>query len=894
MFDDLVFRLRSLFRRNVVEAELEEELRTHFDREVEKYLRAGLSPAESKRRARLAIGGLEQVKEDCRDARGVSFFETLLQDVRFALRMLRKNPGFTAVAVLTLALGIGANTAIFSVVDTVLLRPLPFRDPDRLVKVIFSYPGLGLRNISFSIPELEDLRSRAKVFDEVSVVWAASVNLTGSRVPQRLELLAVSPNYFTMLGATPQLGRLFDSQDFALGFAPAAVISDGLWRRAFGTDPNVLGRSLQLDNDPYIIVGVLPPGFRHPGKTIAADVEIWATAGFSADPFAKPARNARQMPGAIGRLKAGLGQGEAQARLTSLSEALRNEFPNDYPPVGKWSIEIQSLQESLVGGVRSTLLVLLGAVILIILVASVNIANLLLARASTRYREMAVRSALGASRMRLVRQTLTESVILALIAGLAGVLTARAVLRIILQFVPSNIPRLHEVSVNWSVLGFALLISVLTGLLFGLAPAIQSAKADLVAAFREGTCRAGHSVKVSRLRGVLIVSELALAMVLMVGAGLLLRTFWGLLQQNPGFNPSGVVAASLWLPAPNDPKADTYAKSEQLTPFFREVLRRLRAIPGVELAAFTTSLPATGDLTFNVALNIEDRAVDSSQDLKADLISVTPDYFRVIQSSLVRGRFFAENDEKGQQDVAIIDESTARRYWPGRDPIGRRLKTGRAAAAPWLTVVGVVGDIKHDGLDKDGVPHLYVAAYQRASKILNVVTRTSLPAASLESQIRSAIQSVDPGLPVFNVRSMPEIIGDSLATRRFSAELVAAFAVLALALTSVGIYGLLAYLCGQRSREIGIRMALGAQPGDILRMILKQGAQLAGGGILAGLLFAAVTAPLISALLYGVRPLDPIVFLAVPLVLLAVSLLASYIPARRAMRVDPMIALRHE
>jgi putative ABC transport system permease protein len=507
---------------------------------------------------------------------------------------------------------------------------------------------------------------------------------------------------------------------------------------------------------------------------------------------------------------------------------------------------------------------------------------------------MAVRSALGASRARLVRQALTESVILALVAGLAGILTARAVLGVILRFVPSNIPRLNEVSVNWSVLGFALLISVLTGLLFGLAPALQCAKADLVAAFREGTRGAGHSARVSRLRGVLIVSELALAMVLMVGAGLLLRTFWGLLQQDPGFNPSGVVAASIWLPAPNDPSTDHYGKPEQLTPFLREVLRRVRAIPGVELAAITTSLPATGDLTFNVVLNIEDRPGDPSQDLKADLISVSPDYFRVIESPLVRGRFFTENDEKGQQDVAIIDESTARRYWPGRDPIGRRVKFGRAATAPWLTVVGVVRDIKHDGLDKDGVPHLYIAAFQRASKILNVVARTSLPAVVLEPQIRGAFQAVDPGLPVFNVRSMESIIGGSLATRRFSAELVAAFAVLALLLTSIGIYGLLAYLCGQRSREIGIRMALGAQPADIRTMVLKQGAQLAGGGILAGLLLAAAAAPLLTALLYGVRPLDPVVFLAVPLVLLGVSLLASYIPARRAMQVDPMIALRHE
>ena len=477
--------------------------------------------------------------------------EILFNDIRYAFRIMRKSPGFTLIIILTLALGIGANTSIFSIVNAVLLRSLPYYDPSRLVKITFNNPGIGLRDIRFSVPEWEDLKSRAGVFEEVSVVWPGSTNLTGARQqPERLELLGVSPNYFSMLGASPQIGRLFGSQDFALGFAEAAVISDGLWRRSYGGDPNILGKRLKLDNDPYTIVGVLPAGFRHPGKTVAKDVEVWVTCGFSADPYPKPARNVRVLPGAIGRLKPGIDVTQAQARLTAMASELRTDFPNDYPPEAKWSIEIQPLQDSLVGNVRPQLLVLMAAVVLVVLIASVNIANLLLARASGRQREMALRMALGAGRFRMVRQMLTESLVLSLIAGVAGVLAAKLTLSFIIRFVPASVPRLAEVGVDRTVLLFALLISIFTGIIFGLAPAFQAMKADMTAAIREGAQGSGSSAKTFRLRSLLIVSELALAVVLMVGAGLLLRTFWGLLQENPGFNPSRVVTASFWLPIP--------------------------------------------------------------------------------------------------------------------------------------------------------------------------------------------------------------------------------------------------------------------------------------------------------------------------------------------------------
>jgi predicted permease len=817
--------------------------------------------------------------------------ETVFQDMKFALRVLRKSPLFTAVVVLTLALGIGANTAIFSIVNAVLLRSLPFRDPDRLEKITFSNPGVGLRDVPFSVPEFEDLKSRAGVFEEVSVVWPVSVNLTGAKEPQRLELLVVSPNYFSMLGATPQIGRLFGSEDFALGFATAAIISDGLWRRSYGADPNILGRNLRLDNDLYTVVGVLSPAFRHPGRTVAKDVEIWGTAGYSADPFPAPARNLRLLPGAIARLKPGLSLRQAQARLDIMASELRREFPSDYPPLAKWSIAMEPLQQSLVGDVRPMMLVLMGTVILIIVIASVNIANLLLARASARQQEIALRLTLGARRSRMVRQLLTETLILSLMGGLAGVATATFALGSILRFLPSGIPRLSEVRVDWMVLLFALFISVLTGLFFGLAPALQSTRPDVFAAIREGARGSGFSTKTNRLRSTLIVSELALAVVLMIAAGLLLRSFAGLLQANPGFNPSGVVAASIWLPVPNDPKADPYAGVAPQTAFVREALRRVRAIPGVDLAGMTSALPASAQAN-SAALSIEDRPVESSQDLRAEVIRVSPGYFEVMQSPLIRGRFFTESDEAGKEPVAIIDETTARRYWENRDPLGRRLRFGQNASLPWLSIVGIVKDIKHDGLDVDGVPHIYVSMYQRPSRVMSFALRTSLPASVLEPQIRREVQSVDPGLPVFNVRSMREVMDVSLAPRRFSSALVGAFAAVALLLASIGIYGLLAYMVGQRTHEIGIRVALGAQPSDILSLILRRGMLLSGAGILAGLFLAAIAAPMIASLLYGVHPIDPPVFLSVPLVFLAVAVLASSIPARRAMNVDPIVALR--
>jgi predicted permease len=879
-----------------LESEMETEVRFHIESRAADLVRKGLSQQEAMRQSRIEFGGIESYKDAMRESVGVRWWGEMGSDLHHGWRLLCKNPAFTAVAVLTLALGVGANTAIFSIVNAVLLRPLPFPEPDRLVRITFNEPGLGLRDVPFSVPEVEDLRTRAGVFKDVSTIAVASVNLTGTGHPERLEFMVAHPNYFSMLGATPQIGRLFGSQDFALGFAPVAVISDGLWHRSYGADPNVIGRTVQLDHDPYAIVGVLPPGFRHPGPTASGDVEVFTTAGFSGDPAPPPARGTRFMPAAIGRLKPGLTVEQAQARLTAMASQIRHDYATDYPAQGQWTIEIQPLQEALVGNVRPMLLVLLGAVILIVFIVSLNIANLLLARASGRQQEMAVRSALGASGGRMIRQMLTESMLLSVIGGAAGVLATVGTLGLILRWVPSNIPRLNEVRIDWVVLAFAFTISVLTGLVFGLAPALQSAKAALSSAIREGARGSGYSTKTGRLRDALIVSELAFAVVLMVGAGLLLRTLRDLLQENPGFNPTQVVAANLSLPEPNDPKADPYLSAAQQTSFDRELLRRLRAIPGIELAAVTSDLP-TRDLRLSDAqaidaLAIEGRPVEPSQDLRAERIRISSDYFKVMQAPLLRGRFFTEGDEDGKQPVVIVDETTVRKYWPTRDPLGQRVRFGASPTKPWITVVGIVKDIKSDGLDIDGIPHIYVPIYQSPDRELSIVLRTSLPAKVLEPQIRHEIQSIDPDLPAFNVSSMNDVVDRSLASRRFSADLVGGFAGLALLLASIGIYGLLAYMVGQRSREIGLRMALGAGRWDVLKLILRKGAVLASVGIVAGVIVSAATTSMMASLLYGVHPHDLLVFLAVPLLLFAVAVLASYFPARRATKVDPMSALR--
>jgi predicted permease len=823
---------------------------------------------------------------------------TLLQDVRYCLRTLRKSPGFTAVVIATLALGIGANTAIFSIVDAVLLRPLPFSNADRLVRLVDNFPGASLHDVGMSVPELRDLQDRSGIFDEVSAVWPVDANVTGTGHPERIELLAVSPNYFSLLGVQAQLGRVFGPEDKAQGFAETAILSDGLWRRSFGGDPHVLGQRIRGDGDAYTIVGVMPPGFRHPGRTVATDVDMWATAGFAAAPFpSPPPRSAVFLPGAIARLKPGLTVAQAQQRLDGFTAVLRAQFPQDYRPEARWSIQLEPLKESLTGNVRPMLLTLLGAVAMMLLIGCVNIANLLLARASGRRREIAIRQSLGAARGRLVQQFLTESLLLSLAAGAVGVAGAASSLDLLLYLVPARLPRTAEIAIDFRVLLFAIAVTLVAGLLFGLAPAVQASDCALSVQLMESGRGTGGSRRQSRVSGVLVAAEFALCLMLMTGAGLLTRSFWKLTRVDPGFNPQNTTVARIWLPQPNDPAQDPYASPQARAAFIREVLRRVTTLPGVTDAAMSSSIPLTRASPNPAAVTVESRAVRASDATLAEIVVVSPDYFKALGAPLLAGRFFDESDRRGSQSVAIVDRSTARRYWPGESPLGKRIKIGRAQSSNALaTIVGVAGDVRHDGLENDGVPHVYFPIYQLSGKAMGLIVRSGRDAPGvserLGEQLRRQIQAVDPDLPVFGIGTLGGMLSTSLAPHRFSAQLMGAFATLALLLAAIGIYGVLAYFVGQRAREIGVRMALGAAGSEVVRMVLWQGLKPISVGTAIGVAGSLIFGGLLEKMLYGVRAADPLVLICVPLLLLGAALLASYIPARRATRIDPIITLR--
>jgi predicted permease len=822
---------------------------------------------------------------------------TIWHDLRYASRMLRNKPGFTAVAIITLSLGIGANTAIFSVVDAVLLRPLPFPKPENIVLVRDDLTGRQAENVGISVEELKDFQERSGVFEEVSALWPIDANLTGSDRPERIEVLAVSPNYFSLLGATAQLGRVFGPQDQAAGFAEGVVISDGLWRRLFASDPNVLGRKVYMDTDLYSIVGVMPPGFRHPGKTLRNDVEMWATAGFTGTPFpSPPARNQRMLPGAIGRIRPELTVPQAQAKLDSFVANLRSEFGKDYPPEAGWSVRLMPARETLVGNVQTTLLMLLGAVGLVLLIGCVNIANLLLARSSGRQREMAIRLAMGAGRKRLVMQLLIESLLLSFLGGAVALLIVALLKNVLLSLVPANTPRLHEVGVNASVLLFVFFISTLTGLLFGLIPALQASRPDLVVHLKEGTQGAGSGARHHRFRSGLVVVEFALSLMLMIAAGLLLRSFGRLLEVNPGFDSSNVLLARIWLPVPNNPERDPYRPAAKRTGFIKEVLRRTSALPGVKYAAIGggNAVPLMDETNPGV-FTIEDQPAIEGNLPRSKFTAVSPDYFRVLGTPLVRGRFFESGDDVDAARVALIDETMVRRFFPNTDPIGRHIKPGpRESKAPWLTIAGVVGNIKTDGFDKPDQPHIYLPIFQNPGYSMAVYVRTEGDPAGLAQALRQQVQEVDPNLPLFGEQTMDDLISASLAQRRFAMRVVALFGVLALFLAGIGIYGVMAYSVTQRTREIGIRLALGASRASILNWLLRQGMRLTLIGVAVGLVGALALTRLLRGLLFGIAPTDVVTYGGLTLLLAAVSLLACYIPARRATKVDPLIALRYE
>ncbi len=829
----------------------------------------------------------------------VSWMETLGNDCRYAARKLWRSPGFTAVAILTLALGIGANVAAFTVVHAVLLSALPYPHPEQLVRVYDDLRGSNSRDVGLSAPELWDLRDTSDIFQDISALWSADANLTGGDHPERIELLVTSTNYFTMLAAQPQIGRLYTQNDEQPGFIDGVVLSDGFWRRTFGGDPNAIGKKIRLDSDLYTIIGVMPPEFRHPGRSLASEVDVWTAAGFNAPPFPAPAqRSQRMVPGAIGRLKPGLTIAQAQARLNIFSARLSQQYPTDYPAPAGWALRLVSVQEDLVGNMRTELFVLFGAVAFVLLIACVNLANLLLARSAGRQREIAIRLALGAGRARLIGQLLAESILLSSVSG--GVALSSVVLMKtwLLRLAPADLPRVNEIGLSSGVLLFAFFVSILTGVIFGLVPALQTVRHTQVDNLREGSRGSGsskHQIKISR---ILVASEIALSLALLIGAGLLLRSFWHLLEVRPGFEPHQLMTAKIWLPFPNDPAEDAYRVTEKRAAFYQEVLRRVSVLPGVEQAAVGSapSLPMNSSRNQR-PFEIENRAAESERVPVAEVASVSSGYFDALKTPLRKGRVFTEADNSTGQQVAVINEALERQYWHDEDPIGQHIRFASGQTrnrAPDLTIVGVVGDIKSDGFDAASAPHIYVSELQAPPYGSMVYLRTAVDPGTLGEAIRREVQAVDPAIPVFGIRTMDDVVAKSLAARRFALELLGVFAAVAFLLASIGIYGVMAYTFSQRISEIGLRMALGAQRSDILKIVLREGALIVVFGVVAGLIGSVMLTRFLRTMLFDIKPTDPITFGALTALLAIVALSACLIPAQRASRVDPLVALHHE
>jgi len=894
-----LIRLTNLVSRRSADQRVQEELADHLASQTEENLRAGMAPVEARRQAALKLGAAQAIREDHHAEQSIPFIENLLFDLRFAVRILLRSPGFSLTAIATIALGIGATTAIYSVIDATLLHPLPFPHPSELMRIEADLPGIGAQDINVSVPEWKDLQNSG-TFQYVALSFFGSSNLTGSAQPTRVAAKVVTPNYFAMLGVGAQLGRTFDSNDHTPGFTAEVVISDGLWKRAFGADPHILGKSLRLDSDVYHIVGVMPSGFRDQGKTSEErNTEAWNAAGFAAAPFQPPQRAARDATG-FARLKPGLSLESAQARIDALVASLRKRYPADYPAQSGWTVRLIPLSESLVGNVRQSLLLLFGAVGLVLLISCVNVANLLLARASARGREMAVRQALGAARTRLIRQLLTESLLLFLLGGVIGFAVLFCAQRFLLELIPDGLPRLNDISINWGVLAFAIVVSVATGTIFGLAPAWLTSRLNLTESLRqEGRGTSGPRGR-SRARRILVVGELALSLVLMIAAGLLLRSFWDLFKVPLGFNPSHVMAIETWLPFPTDPKEDLYDTAAQESAMLREVLRRNRTIPGVQETAVgdLAALPLghrQDDLNL-LSFRREGHDVPGSAPPLIDTTVVSPEYFHLLGMTLLRGRLFTGQDLENTPLIAVVNQAAARTWWPGEDPVGKRMRIRFQVNKPdWTTIVGVIADARTESLADAGVPQVYLDIYQqRIIKDLAFFLRGQVDPAAISDQVRTQVQSVDPNLPVFRAQTLDDVLSFSLSVRRFSMEMVALFAATALLLAGLGIYGTISYLVNEQSREIAIRLALGAQRSDVLKLVLQQGLTLAAGGAGVGLAGALVVSHLMAGLLYGVSPNDLTTFAGVTLVLTTVAFAASYLPALRAMRVDPIATLHSE
>jgi putative ABC transport system permease protein len=800
---------------------------------------------------------------------------TMLQDLRYGLRMLWHRPGFTIVAALTLALGIGANTAIFSVVNGVLLRSLPYPDADRLVTLWEANDRS--RTIHVSNPNLIDWREQSSSFESFSGYsgrWGGKDTVIGGNEPERIYSVAVYRDFFKVLGVTPAVGRAFSAEEHNTGTTPVAIVSYGFWQRRLGGDTDLSNKRLTLGDMSFNVIGVMPQGFAFPSET-----DLWLAKEQLGNDTS--ARNSHNYVG-LARLKPGVGTQQAQAEMTTIAQRLAEQYPKENSGMG---VSVISLEDQLVGSVRPALLVLLAAVGCVLLVACVNVSNLLLARALGRQREIAVRTALGASPWRIVRQLLTESVLLALVGGALGLLLAYWLIGPLISLSPETIPRLNEITIDGRTLAFTIAVSLLTSLVFGLLPAVRVSRPDLQVALKQGgqTSAGGSGL----LRSVLVVAEVSLTLVLLVGAGLLTKSFWRLLQVNPGFDSDNVLTMQIALPE------SEYKEEYQTIAFHRQMLGRLESLPGVEAAGIINNLPL-GGIDINSYLWTEDDP-SHKQTTSSGFRVVSPDYFRTMRIPLVKGRLFTEQDKEGSLPVGVISQRTAEELWPGADPIGKRVMSHNDNKQEWTTIIGVVGDVRHRGLDKRASADLYVPFAQRPFRAadVTVVMRTTAPPAGLIPAVREQVKAVNKNLPV-EFAPMEQVFSRSVAARRYNMLLLGVFAALALVLSVLGLYGVLSYTVSQSTREIGIRMALGAQPRDVLQIIIKQGMTLTLSGILVGVLAALLLTRLMASLLFGVTATDPLTYAVVSVLLIFVAVLACYIPARRATKVDPMIALRYE
>jgi putative ABC transport system permease protein len=883
MLSDLFFRLRSLFRKKAVEEELDDELHFHFERQLEKYRESGLTRDQALRRLRIEFGGLDEVKEECRDAHGVRFIESLFQDVRYGLRTLRKSPGFTSVALLTLALGIGANTAIFSVVYAVLLSPLPYRNASRLIVLHETTPKVGA--VSVSYPNFLDWRAQSRAFSQMAAVCGVGFNLTGISQPENIGGEAVSSNYLSMLGVHPFLGRDFGASEEKTGTAPVVLLSYGLWQSHFGGDRNTIGRTIALDGRSFTIVGVLPPDFRSLDKAdVIEPMGVWVTANSEA----AAERGERGDSVVVGRLADGVRFAQARAEMEGIEARLAREYPGANDQFG---VSLRPIREVFVGDTRPAILVLFCAVMFVLLIACANVANLFLMRGAGRNREFALRMAIGASRGRVIRQMLAESFILAFVGGLLGLLLAIAGIHGIASLIPMNMLAGAGANLNGAVLTFAAGLVVLSAFLFGLAPALHATKASVHSHLREGGRTTTGGVGPNRWRAVLAVAEVSLALVLLVGAGLMTKSLYRLLSVNPGFQPDRVLSMEMSL------RTSQYNKDPAILNFWQQVLDRARALPGVSEAALGVGVPLTGE-HWRTDITLEGMMLPKPGSFPhPDVHIVSPGYVSTLGMQLLRGRAFTGSDNENAPPVAMINAMLAQQFFHNDNPVGKRFHLGRPSPTQppkWMTIVGVVGDTKLYGLANPSRLEIYVPFRQSVSSEMNLVVKSAVDPAALISAIRGVVTSVDKDQPIFGIATMRKLVDNSVSTPRVTLILLGVFSMLALVLAAIGIYGVISYAVAQRTHEIGIRLALGAQRGDVVRMILAQGATIAGAGVVIGIIAALGLTRLMAKLLFAVSAADPSTFAAVAIVLIIVAMLACYIPARRTLRVDPVIALRDE